>query len=303
MDKEIHPLKNTLLTKEFRETQVINFLIHQGARYLHLGYHLPLQGLKRQSQGTNKNTKLNLCICQKLYVMIVTLTGKLSSYADASHWTERQDQLCWYLDGKASDFYTIIVSRDRQMDYFDLIRKLKKRFNFFDLPDTLQIQFMGGHQNTTEKLEDWADRLLSQAIKAFRDLAEEHVYSQAVWRFCQGCCDKEADLHAAMSRPKSTEEAIDKIKWYQHTTIDICMKPVRQRGYTEDSEDEIEPVRSIKAVGRTDKKIISSTDQSEQLQSMEAQIKIIVDNTQLLQTKINSLETTSKQRNKNMLQL
>ena len=63
---------------------------------------------------------------------------------------------------------------------FYLIRKLKKRFNFFDLPDTLRFQFMGAHQNTTEKLEDWADRLLSLAIKAFRDLAEEHVYSQAV---------------------------------------------------------------------------------------------------------------------------
>ena len=99
------------------------------------------------------------------------------------------------------------------MDYFDLIHKLEKRFNFVDLPETLQIQFMGAHQNTTEKNEDWADRLLSLAIKAFRELPEEHVYSEVVWRFCQGCCDKEVGQHAAMSRPKSLEEAIDKIKW------------------------------------------------------------------------------------------
>jgi hypothetical protein len=38
---------------------------------------------------------------------------------------------------------------------------------------------MGAHQNTGEKLEDWADRLLSLAMKAFCDLPE-HIYSQAV---------------------------------------------------------------------------------------------------------------------------
>lgn len=51
------------------------------------------------------------------------------------------------------------------------------------------------------------------------------------------------------------EETIDKIKWYQHTPDPIYGNPVRQRGYIEDSEDEIEPVRSIRAVVRSDKKI------------------------------------------------
>ena len=101
-------------------------------------------------------------------------------------------------------------------------------------------------------------------------MPEEHIYSQAVWRVCQGCCDdEEAGQNAAMS-----SEAIDIIKWYQHTTKAINWKAVRQRDYIEDSEDEIEPVRSIRAVGRSDKKITPSTDQSEQFQFMEAQIKI-----------------------------
>lgn len=43
-------------------------------------------------------------------------------------------------------------------------------------------------------------------MKAFRDLPEDHIYSQAVWRFCQGCCDKDkAGQNAAMSRPKSID--------------------------------------------------------------------------------------------------
>lgn len=69
---------------------------------------------------------------------------------DALHWTttERQDQLRWYLDGKASNLYKYNI------DYFDLVRKTEKRFNFVNLPETLQVQFLGYHQNVGEKLED-----------------------------------------------------------------------------------------------------------------------------------------------------
>lgn len=53
---------------------------------------------------------------------------KFTKYADASHWTtaERQDQLCWCLDGKASEFYTNIISRNQDIEYFDLVRKMEK---------------------------------------------------------------------------------------------------------------------------------------------------------------------------------
>lgn len=79
---------------------------------------------------------------------------------------------------------------------------------------------------------------------------------------------------------------------YQHTTKAIYGKSARQREDTEDSEDKIEPVRSIRAVGRSDKKISPSTDQSDQFQSMEAQIKILVDNIQMLQTEVDKQENT-----------
>ena len=50
-----------------------------------------------------------------------------------------------------------------------------------DLPETLQIEFMGAQQNTTEKIEDWTNKLFSLGIKAFRELPKDQVYSQAVW--------------------------------------------------------------------------------------------------------------------------
>lgn len=224
---------------------------------------------------------------------------KFTKYADASHWTtaERQDQLCWCLDGKASDFYTNIISRNQNIDYFDLVRKMEKRFNFVDLPETLQVQFLGAHQNVGEKLEDWADRLLSLATKAFCDLPENHAYSQAILRLCQGCCDKEAGQHAAMSRPQTIEEAIDKIKWYQHTKTAIFGKSVRQRTHFSDSDEE-EPERSINAVTTDNKERRHHyhSDKSDQLKSMEDQIKILVDNMQLLQSKLNSIESKAKEK-------
>ena len=63
---------------------------------------------------------------------------------------------------------------------------------------------------------NWADRVLSLANRAFRDLPETHMYQQAVVRLCQGAADKEAGSYASNSRPKNIEEAIDKMRWFQH---------------------------------------------------------------------------------------
>ena len=35
-------------------------------------------------------------------------------------------------------------------------------------------------------------------------------------RLCQGASDKEAGSYASNSRPKNIEEAIDKMRWFQH---------------------------------------------------------------------------------------
>jgi hypothetical protein len=65
----------------------------------------------------------------------------------------------------------------------DLIQKLEKRFGFRELPETAQIQFNNARQTPDELLEDWADRVLSLATRAFRDLPETHMYQQAVVRY------------------------------------------------------------------------------------------------------------------------
>jgi hypothetical protein len=42
------------------------------------------------------------------------------------------------------------------------------------------------------------------------------MYKQAVVRLCQGAADKEAGSYASNIRPKNIEEAIDKMRWFQH---------------------------------------------------------------------------------------
>ena len=50
--------------------------------------------------------------------------AKFSRYAEVSEWTEGEcrDQLCWCLDGKASEYYALLVERNQEMVYMDLIR-------------------------------------------------------------------------------------------------------------------------------------------------------------------------------------
>ena len=39
-----------------------------------------------------------------------------SRYAEVREWTEREnrDQLCWYLDGKDSEYYALVVERNQE---------------------------------------------------------------------------------------------------------------------------------------------------------------------------------------------
>jgi hypothetical protein len=57
---------------------------------------------------------------------------KFSSYAEVSEWTEGEyrDQLCWCLDGKASEYYALLVERNQDMAYKNLKIKIEKRFGF-----------------------------------------------------------------------------------------------------------------------------------------------------------------------------
>ena len=88
--------------------------------------------------------------------------------------------------------------------------KIEKRFGFRELLETAQVQFSNARQTLEELLEDWADRVLSLATRAFRELPEKHMYQRAVMRFFQGAADKEAGRYASNIRLKTLKRPLTK---------------------------------------------------------------------------------------------
>ncbi|XP_071151702.1 uncharacterized protein [Mytilus edulis] len=155
---------------------------------------------------------------------------KFARYAEVCEWgpQECKDQLCWCLEGKASEYYALITERDREVSYRELVEKLHKRFGFKAPPETVQVQFNNARQAPEESLEDWADRVLSLSTRAFRNLPDDYMYEQAVMRLCQGIENKQLGVQISNLQPQSIEEAIDKIRLFQHNTQAIYGKPNRR---------------------------------------------------------------------------
>lgn len=143
---------------------------------------------------------------------------KFELYATKLGWTSDDcfNCLCWSLTNKAADFYAILLEQKHKLNYRQLLSKLENRFGAKELPATAQGLFQQAIQAPRETLEDWADRVMSLATRAFRDLPEQYSNSQAVVRFCQGLADKEAGHHVCIREPKSIEEALNGVKWYQY---------------------------------------------------------------------------------------
>ena len=70
------------------------------------------------------------------------------------------------------------------------------------------IQFNNCKQDKHESLEDWVDRVLSLANKAFRELPEAYMNRQATLRFCQGCYDMDAGQQHVYKNPNQWRQLL-----------------------------------------------------------------------------------------------
>ncbi len=144
---------------------------------------------------------------------------KFTKFANMHRWgpVERREHLCWCLNGKASEFYTLVLDVEHDLPYRDLITKMERRFGFRELPETLMMSFNNTKQEAEESLDEWADRVLTLAMKAFRTLPERYMSNQCILRFCHGALNKEAGENVANLRPVNLEDALDRMKWAIHT--------------------------------------------------------------------------------------
>ena len=156
---------------------------------------------------------------------------KFLSYVTEKHWTsdECKSKLLYILEGKAAEFYATLHEREPTLPFFDVLTKMEARFAFKELPETSQLAFLNASQNKDEKIEEWADRVLTLASKAYRTLPEDHIQKQAVLRFCHGCFDRNAGMHAANKMLSRMEEAIDCVKWFQYNQQYFNDKPKERR--------------------------------------------------------------------------
>ena len=127
---------------------------------------------------------------------------KFSLYASQLGWTPEDcfNCLCWSLTGKAADFYAILLEQKHTLNYRQLLNKLESRFGAKELTATAQGLFQQATQAPRETLEDWADRIMTLATRAFKDLTEHYSNSQAVVRFCQGLIKKPVIMFVSKNR-------------------------------------------------------------------------------------------------------
>ena len=129
--------------------------------------------------------------------------------------TESKDYLMWSLEGKALDFFTITTDIEKY-SFRRIIKKLEARFGVKELTETSKVKFQQASQRPDESLEDWADRVMTLATPAFVDLPEDHLKQEAIAKFSQGCCDKDAGKHACFEHPSTMEEALNLVKHHQY---------------------------------------------------------------------------------------
>ena len=139
---------------------------------------------------------------------------KFESYAAAAGWTDdkKTDMLVWGLKGKAADFYVLLCNMNEDLSYKHLISEWGRdsRGRSFQKPFRPVSRM-----NFSMKVKLYVTGLLTLAAKAYKDLPEAWIRRHAIIRFCMGCLDLEAGQHTCIQQPKSFEEAMDKMEWFQ----------------------------------------------------------------------------------------
>lgn len=122
-----------------------------------------------------------------------------------SQWTkaEQHDLFCFFLEGQASEYYTLLLEVCPRLRFRDILKKFDKRF-CTSAPDlTHQLNFHSASQNKYESLRESADRVLL--------LATLHSLScHAIPRLCYGAEDVDAGLYALNGNPKTVKEVLDR---------------------------------------------------------------------------------------------
>ncbi|MES9882036.1 MAG: hypothetical protein ABW185_14260 [Sedimenticola sp.] len=180
-------------------------VVPQGSRPVNR--HSMVEVIKSIPKGLQYDGKGNWTTFKQRYLM----------YAKACAWSSEQcfHTLSWCLSGKAADYSAVVLERE-DLNYWQLLDKLENRFGLRELSETAQVRFRQAAQLSGESLEEWADRVMTLAGKAFSKLPDNYTNQQIVIQFCQGIEDKEAGQIVFTKRPATIEQAVNDVRWAQH---------------------------------------------------------------------------------------
>ena len=166
---------------------------------------------------------------------------------------------------------------------------MEKRFNLHKSVPTLQVQFNNARQSENEDIDEWADRLLALADKACCGLPDEYGTNQVVITLCQGCLDKTVGSVAAPFQPKTVEDALERIKWLQHSNQAIFGGTVRTKGPSIKTDNTDVSVNVTKPEETTTKVMEKHMDSIKSV--IQDTMKTIHENINTVQSNVNKVQT------------
>ena len=144
---------------------------------------------------------------------------KFDAFAKQMSWgyPQRLNQLSWCLEGRAIDFFDLVLGREPRLNYVEVVERMGRRFDYQEPPEAAQLEFSTARQGAEEPLLEWADRVHALAARAFSEVQDGYAQRQMVLRLCQGCVDKDAGCHALDRHPITMDEAVEAINWHHHS--------------------------------------------------------------------------------------
>ena len=133
-------------------------------------------------------------------------------YACSRGWSPQEKTENLVFRGNRNGFYAKFLRRNPAISYASVVAKFENRFELSELVGTTIVQFNTATQDGQESLEQWADRAVDFAEKAYRKLLDEYIQEQSVIKFCSGLHNRDLAKRVTYHQPKSMEDAVNQAK-------------------------------------------------------------------------------------------
>lgn len=167
--------------------------------------------------------------------------SKFSTIAEYHQWSDpdRLFALSLTLEGAALKYFDILRRRGAMLSFREVVLRMEERFGKSSLRAASQLEFSSIAQKPEETIEQWADRVMDTAQKAFGSGTSPEIFQeQLIVRFALGCSDGEAGQQLINNPPCTLAEAIKRVKTYQLSRQAVVRRPRAVRSVSSERDSE-----------------------------------------------------------------